>query len=164
MCKNLGCRNKKLSLLLSSLSAPANFTLNQGVRVLNVRRHLGQNLRPIWPAGICASLQPGHHILLLLLMHQVEGQLEGDSFHISALESRRDVHVHLEKPPELPAFVLLLLRLQLGEQVDKPLKALLVSIDPDEVNFFEVEHASLDQVRPAVVTAGACMLDIEIPV
>ena len=127
-------------------------------------RHLGQNLRPIWPAGICASLQSGHQVLLLLLVHQVEGQLEGNSFHISALESRRDIHVHLEKPAELPALVLLLLRLQLGEQVDEPLKALLVSVDPDEVDFFEVEHASLDCVRPTVVAVGARVLDIEIPV
>ena len=132
------------------------------MRVLNVSRHLAQNLRPIWPAGICASLQTGHQVLLLLLVHQVEGQLEGDSFHISALESRGDVHVHLEEPAQLPP-VLLLLLLQLGEQVDKPLKALLVSVNPDEVDFFEIEHASLDCVGPTVAAAGACVLDIKVP-
>ena len=66
-------------------------------RVLYLR-HLGQNFCPIWPAGVCASLQPSHQVLLLLLVHQVEGQLEGDGFHVGALEGGGDVHVHLKKP------------------------------------------------------------------
>ena len=131
-------------------------------RVLYLR-HLGQNFCPIWSTGICASLQPGYQVLLLLFVHQVDGQLEDDSFHISALKGGGDVHVHLEEPAELPP-VLLLLGLQLGEQVDKPLKALLVSVNPDEVNFFEIEHASLDCVGPTVAAAGACVLDIKVPV
>ena len=130
--------------------------------VPNLLGHLGQDFCPIWSAGVCASFQPGQQVLLLLLVHQVEGQLEGDGLHVSALEGRRDVHVHLEEPAELPP-VLLLLGLQLGEQVDEPLKALLVAVDPDEVNFLEVEHASLNWVRPAVAAAGAGVLDIEVP-
>ena len=69
----------------------------------------------------------------------------------------------LVEPAELPP-MLLLLCLQLGEQVDKPLKALLVSVNPDEVDFFEIEHASLDCVGPTVAAAGACVLDIKVPV
>ena len=56
-----------------------------------------------------------------------------------------------------------LLELQLGEQVDEPLEALLVPVDPDEVDLPEVEHASLDLVRPAVVAARARVLDIKVP-
>ena len=97
-------------------------------------------------------------------MHQVESQLEGDGLHVGALEGGGDVHVHLEEPAELSTFVLLLLGLQLGEQIDKPLEALLVAVDPDEVDLLEVEHASLDRVRPTVAAAGAGVLDVQVPV
>ena len=40
--------------------------------------------------------------------------------------------------------MLLLLRLELLEQVDEPLEALLVSVDPDEVHLPQVEHAPFD--------------------
>ena len=69
---------------------------------------------------------------------------------------------HLEEPVQLRT-VLLLLRLQLGEQVDEPLEALLVPVDPDEVDLPQVEHPSLDLVRPAVVAARARVLDIKVP-
>ena len=60
--------------------------------------HLGQDFCPIWSASVCASLQPGHQVLLLLLVHQVQGKLEGDGLHVGPLEGGRDVHVHLKKP------------------------------------------------------------------
>ena len=71
--------------------------------------------------------------------------------------------MHLEEPAQL-ATMLLLLRLEVGEQVDEPLEALLVSVDPDEVHLPQVEHAPFDLVSPTLATAWARVLDIEEPV
>ena len=60
--------------------------------------------------------------------------------------------------------MLLLLRLEVGEQVDEPLEALLVSVDPDEVHLPQVEHTPFDLVSPTLATAWARVLDIEEPV
>ena len=69
----------------------------------------------------------------------------------------------LEEPAQL-ATMLLLLRLEVGEQVDEPLEALLVSVDPDEVHLPQVEHAPFDLVTPTLATTWACVLDVEEPV
>ena len=71
--------------------------------------------------------------------------------------------MHLEEPAQL-ATMLLLLRLEVGEQVDEPLEALLVSVDPDEVHLPQVEHAPFDLVSPTLATTWARVLDIEEPV
>ena len=71
--------------------------------------------------------------------------------------------MHLEEPAQL-ATMLLLLRLEVGEQVDEPLEALLVSVDPDEVHLPQVEHAPFDLVSPTLTTTWARVLDIEEPV
>ena len=71
--------------------------------------------------------------------------------------------MHLEEPAQL-ATMLLLLRLEVGEQVDEPLEALLVSVDPDEVHLPQVEHAPFDLVNPTLATTWARVLDIEEPV
>ena len=71
--------------------------------------------------------------------------------------------MHLEEPAQL-ATMLLLLRLELLEQVDEPLEALLVSVDPDEVHLPQVEHAPFDLVSPTLATTWAPVLDIEEPV
>ena len=60
--------------------------------------------------------------------------------------------------------MLLRLRLELLEQVDEPLEALLVSVDPDEVHLPQVEHAPFDLVSPTLATSWAPVLDIEEPV
>ena len=83
-------------------------------------------------------------------MEQVQGELQTDCLHVGPLEGRGDVHVHVQEPveggvqgpggPALPAHgapVLGLLDLQLGEQLDEPLEALLVPVDPEEVNLWE---------------------------
>ena len=61
---------------------------------------LGENFCPVWSTGVRASLQPGHQVLPLLLVHQVESQLERHSLHVVALEGGGDVHVHLEEPDD----------------------------------------------------------------
>ena len=85
-------------------------------------------------------------------MEQVEGELKPDRLHVGPLERRGDIHVHVEEPERFGfAFCLLhiflfvcspahctamlgLLDLQLGEELDEPLEALLVPVDPEEVN------------------------------
>ena len=89
--------------------------------------------------------------------------------------------MHLEEPAQL-ATMLLLLRLEVGEQVDEPLEALLVSVDPEEVHLnrikglyipelyqrllsdlLEVEHAGGDVIAPLIVTLGTLLLDLPVP-
>lgn len=66
-------------------------------------------------------------------MEEVQGELEADGLHVGLLEGRGDVHVHLEKVAHHTT-LLSLLNLELGEQLHKPLKGLLVPVDPVKVH------------------------------
>ena len=118
---------------------------------------------PIRPSGICSGLQPCQQVLVLLLVKDVEGHLQGNCLHVGPLQGGGDVHVHLQEVAHLPA-LLSLLRLQLREQTDEPLKTLLLSVDPDEVNLSQVEHARVDLTRPAVVAIGTRPFDLQVSV
>ena len=96
-------------------------------------------------------------------MEDVEGHLQRNRLHVGPLEGGGDVHVHLQEVAHLPT-LLPLLRLQLGEQADEPLEALVLPVDPDEVHLPQVEHARVDLARPAVVAVGTGPLDLQVSV
>ena len=94
---------------------------------------------------------------LYLFVKEVEGELEAHCLHVGPLEGRGDVHVHVQEPRHR-ATVLLLLDLQLGQQVHEPLEALLVAVDPEEVDLAQVEHVGGEVVAPPVLALRALPL------
>ena len=69
--------------------------------------------------------------------------------------------MHLQEPPQHPAH-LGHLQLQLGEQTDEPLEALLVPVDPEEIDLLERIHHTGDLLRPGVLTFGTALLYLAI--
>ena len=84
-----------------------------------------------------------------LLMQQLQGQLQSDSLHVCLLQSRGDVHVHVQEPLH-GAALLRLLDLELGEETDEPLERSLLSVDPEEVHFPQVHHLRFEIIGPAI--------------
>ena len=72
-------------------------------------------------------------------------------------------HVHLEEVPH-GAGLLCLLDLELREELDEPLEALLVAVDPEEVDLAQVEHVGRQVVAPPVLALGALALHQPVPV
>ena len=66
-------------------------------------------------------------------------------------------HVHLEEVSH-GAGLLRLLDLELREELDEPLEALLVAVDPEEVDLAQVEHVGRQVVAPPVLALGALAL------
>ena len=66
-------------------------------------------------------------------------------------------HVHLEEVSH-GAGLLRLLDLELGEELDEPLEALLVAVDPEEVDLAQVEHVGGEVVAPPVLALRALPL------
>ena len=52
---------------------------------------LREDLVPIGPAGVGPRLEAGDEVALLLLVHQVQGQLQAHRLHVSPLQGGRDV-------------------------------------------------------------------------
>ena len=75
--------------------------------------------------------------LLLFLVMDIQGHLQRHGLHVVPLEGGGDVHVHVQEPLHVTA-LLLLLYLQLGEEVDEPLEAGVVPVDPEEVDLLEI--------------------------
>ena len=69
--------------------------------------------------------------------------------------------MHLQEPPQHPAH-LGHLQLQLGEQTDEPLEALLVPVDPEEIDLFERMHHTRDLLCPGVLTLRTFLLHLAI--
>ena len=74
-----------------------------------------------------------------LFVEQVQCQLQPDCFHVSLLQCRSDVHVHVEKMPH-DSVLFRLLDFQLREQFDEPFERLLVTIYPEEVHLLSKER------------------------
>ena len=130
----------------------------------------GEHLVPVGSARVGPGLEAGDEVALLPLVEDVQSQLQRHGFHVSALQGGGDVpatvqynrertrivqyvHMHLQESAHRSP-ILFLLDLQLREKVDKPLEALLVAIDPEEVNLLQFKHARLHVVGPAVGTVG----------
>ena len=62
------------------------------------------------------------------------------------------------------AALLLLLDLQPGQEVYKPLEAGVVPVDPEEVDLLEIEHVGHVLTGPAVTTLGTGGLTAQVPV
>lgn len=56
-----------------------------------------------------------------------------------------------------------LLDLQLREEVDEPLEAPLVAVDPEEVHLAKVEHGRTEILSPLVLAFGARITGFPIP-
>merc|ERR1719305_1819163 len=52
---------------------------------------------PIRPSGICSGLQPCQQVLVLFLVKDVKGHLQGNCLHVGPLQGGGDVHVHLQE-------------------------------------------------------------------
>ena len=50
--------------------------------------------------------------------------------------------------------MLILLYFQLRKEVDKPLKTVVISVYPEEVNFLQIEQAVNASICPLVITLG----------
>ena len=92
-------------------------------------------------------------VSLLLLVKDVQRHLQSHGLHVVPLEGGGDVHVHVQEPLHVAA-LLLLLDLQLGQEVDEPLEAGVVPVDPEEVDLLEIEHVGHVLTGPGVITLG----------
>ena len=52
---------------------------------------LREDLVPVGPSGVRPRLEAGDEVALLLLVHQVQGQLQAHRLHVRPLQGRRDV-------------------------------------------------------------------------
>ena len=96
-------------------------------------------------------------------MKYVQRHLQRHRLHVVPLEGGGDVHVHVQEPLHMAA-LLLLLDLQLGQQVDEPLEAGVVPVDPEEVDLLQVEHVGHVLTGPAVTALGTGRLVAPVPV
>ena len=87
------------------------------------------------------NLIPGSRVAssVYLFVEEVQCQLQPDCFHVSLLQCRSDVHVHVEKMPH-DSVLFRLLDFQLREQFDEPFERLLVTIYPEEVHLLSKER------------------------
>ena len=92
-------------------------------------------------------------------VQKIQGKLEPDGLHVRLLQGRGDVHVHVEEPLH-GASLLGLLDLQLGQEVDEPLERTLVAVDPEEVDFAEIEDGSGRAVGPLVIAFRTRISDL----
>lgn len=74
-------------------------------------------------------------------VEEIQCQLQPDCFHVSLLQCRGDVHVHVEKMPH-DSVLFRLLDFQLREQFDEPFERLLVTIYPEEVHLCSRQRKS----------------------
>ena len=109
---------------------------------------------PVWTAGVCSCLQPSDQITLFLLVQELQRQLEPDRLKMPAMQSGRDVHVHVEKSLHRPT-QLGLFNLQLGQQMDEPLEGALIAVDPEKVDFAQVEDRLREFRAPCERAVGA---------
>ena len=121
------------------------------------------HLVPVGSAGQHPALEAGDEVPLLLLVHDVQRHLQRHRLHVVPLEGGGDVHVHVQEPVHVSA-VLLLLYLQLGQEVDEPLEAGVVPVDPEEVDLLEVGHVGHVVTGPGVATLGAGRLTAKVSV
>ena len=54
---------------------------------------LSEDLVPVGSSGVGPRLEAGDEVAVLLLVHQVQGQLKPHRLHVSPLQGRRDVPV-----------------------------------------------------------------------
>lgn len=90
------------------------------------------------------NLIPGSRVAsVYLFVEEVQCQLQPDCFHVSLLQCRGDVHVHVEKMPH-DSVLFRLLDFQLREQFDEPFERLLVTIYPEEVHLLSKERKKIN--------------------
>ena len=102
-------------------------------------------------------------VSLLFLVKDVQRHLQRHGLHVIPLEGGGDVHVHVQEPVHVAA-LLLLLYLQRGQEVDEPLEAGVVPVDPEEVDLLEVEHVGHVLTCPGVTTLGTGGLTAQVSV
>ena len=136
-------------------------TVEHGHLSLTLLFDLGEDFVPVWSASIGPRLESGHEVSLLLVVKNVKGKLKGHRLHVCGLQGAGHIHVHLQEPAHT-APILLLLYLQLGQQVHKPLEALLVPVDPEEVHLLEFEHARLHVIGPSVAAIWTGLFDLPV--